>query len=99
MSSWGKHFATRIVSIVALASSLGLGLGLAQAQAQAQTYPDKTIHFVVPWPPGGAADIMARLIGEGIAKDLGQSVVVDAAMVNARLASLSTNEDLSRYIL
>jgi len=64
-----KHFAILLTSTALLA----LGLG----SVQAQTYPDKTIHFVVPWPPGGAADMMARLIGEGISKELGQSVVVE----------------------
>ena len=48
------------------------------------------------------ATVMERLLDEvsfDAANRAGQSVVVDAAMVDARLASLSTNEDLSRYIL
>jgi len=48
------------------------------------------------------ATVMERLLDEvsfDAVNRAGQSVVVDAAMVNARLASLSTNEDLSRYIL
>ena len=48
------------------------------------------------------ATVMERLLDEvsfDAANRAGQSVVVDAAMVNMRLASLSTNEDISRYIL
>jgi tripartite-type tricarboxylate transporter receptor subunit TctC len=53
-----------------------LAFGALSESALAQ-YPNKSIKFVVPWPPGGAADIMARLIGEGLSKEFGQSVVVD----------------------
>jgi tripartite-type tricarboxylate transporter receptor subunit TctC len=53
-----------------------LAFGAFSQGALAQ-YPNKAIRFVVPWPPGGAADIMARLIGDGLSKEFGQSVVVD----------------------
>jgi tripartite-type tricarboxylate transporter receptor subunit TctC len=43
--------------------------------AQAQPYPNKTIRLVVTFPPGGAPDILARLIGEKA--QLGQTVLVD----------------------
>lgn len=51
-------------------------LGLVPGSALAQ-YPNKPLKFIVPWPPGGAADIMARLIAEGLSKDFGQPVVVE----------------------
>lgn len=47
------------------------------SQGALAQYPNKAIRFIVPWPPGGAADIMARLIGDGLSKEFGQSVVVD----------------------
>jgi tripartite-type tricarboxylate transporter receptor subunit TctC len=53
-----------------------LALGALSESAMAE-YPNKAIRFIVPWPPGGAADIMARLIGEGLAKEFGQAVVID----------------------
>jgi tripartite-type tricarboxylate transporter receptor subunit TctC len=45
--------------------------------AAAQAYPAKPIRLVVPWPAGGAADIVARAVSEGMRKDLGQTIVVE----------------------
>lgn len=43
----------------------------------AQEYPTKPIRFVVPYPPGGSSDIMARIIGQKFTESWGQPVVVD----------------------
>jgi len=40
-------------------------------------YPDRPIHIIVPFPAGGPADVMARMIGEKMSADFGQGVVVD----------------------
>lgn len=45
--------------------------------AQAQSYPDKPIRLIVPAPPGGTIDIVARTVAEGMASQLGQPVVID----------------------
>ena len=45
--------------------------------AHAQTYPAKPIHLVVPFAPGGAVDVLARAIGDPLAKQVGQAVIVD----------------------
>jgi len=43
----------------------------------AQSYPDRPITFVVPQPPGGAADALARTLGEEMGKRLGTTVIVE----------------------
>ena len=48
----------------ALLLLLGLGFFAQVAQAQTSAYPDKAVRIVVPFPPGGAADIFARLVGQ-----------------------------------
>ena len=57
-------------------AALGL-TAVAQAQAQDSTYPNKPIRLIVPVPPGGAADAMARLVAEHLQGKWGQPVVVD----------------------
>jgi tripartite-type tricarboxylate transporter receptor subunit TctC len=45
--------------------------------AWAQGFPSKPIRLVVPFPPAGAADLVARLLSERMSADLGQTVIVD----------------------
>lgn len=49
----------------------------AAAQNAAANYPNKSIRFVVPYPPGGTTDIVARGIGMKLAERFGQQVVID----------------------
>ncbi len=43
----------------------------------AQNWPTKSIRIIVPYPPGGLSDVFARLIGDKLARLLGQSIVID----------------------
>ncbi|MGB7832129.1 MAG: tripartite tricarboxylate transporter substrate binding protein [Xanthobacteraceae bacterium] len=53
---------------------LAAGLGCAAA---GQDYPTRPITLIVPYPPGGGVDAMARIVGEKLSAALGQQVVVD----------------------
>ena len=59
-----------------LAGLLLLAAGIA-APALAQGFPDRPVTLVVPYPAGGSADILARTVGQKLAAQLGQPVVVE----------------------
>lgn len=67
------HTKRHLLALLALA---GLGL-TAHAQPAAAEWPNKPIRWVVPFPPGGAMDAIARTLGEKAAKSLGQPFVIE----------------------
>lgn len=68
-----KKFAPFLRGLAVAAFSLATALG-----AHAQAWPAKQpIRFVVPYPPGGASDVTARILSIKLSESLGQSVVVD----------------------
>ncbi|WP_256734931.1 tripartite tricarboxylate transporter substrate binding protein [Variovorax sp. dw_954] len=60
-----------------LLAGASLGLSALGLPARAAGYPDKPIRLVVPFPAGGATDLMARTMGQKLAERLGQAVVID----------------------
>jgi tripartite-type tricarboxylate transporter receptor subunit TctC len=49
----------------------------AASQAQTQAWPDRPVRLVVPFPAGGATDMVARVIAQRVSRDIGQQVIVD----------------------
>lgn len=66
-----RSFCASSVAAVALPFMAG------PSWAQAARWPNRAIHFVSPYPPGGLSDQIARFIADGVSKELGQPVVVD----------------------
>ena len=58
-------------------AALIVAAALAAPALQAQTYPDKPIRFVVPYPPGGGTDVIARIVQERFQQLLGQPIIID----------------------
>ena len=56
---------------------MALMLALACSGAWAQGYPNKPVRLIVPFPPGGATDIVARLVGQKLSELWGQSMVIE----------------------
>ena len=75
----------------ALAAVLALTAGAAFAQASG-SYPTHPVTLVVPYPPGGSADVLARAVGQKLGERLGQPVVVEnkagaATAIGAKLVA------------
>jgi tripartite-type tricarboxylate transporter receptor subunit TctC len=64
------------ISLRGLASGLCLSLAAFGGAAHAE-YPDRTVRIVVPFAPAGGTDLIARTLGQGMSKELGQTVIVE----------------------
>src|SRR6266481_2332552 len=88
------------VLLLALLISLA---GLASA-IHAQTFPSKPLRIIVPFPPGGAADVISRLLGEQMAKGLGQPVIAEnrpgaGAVIGYELAARAAGDGYTMLVV
>ena len=83
--------------VAAIAVLVGLSCG---APAQ-QAYPNRIIHLMQGFPPGGNVDIIARIVGHEMEKSLGQSIVVEAkpGLAGALAAEAVARSDADGYTL
>ena len=83
----------KVKTLVTLTSALWFAV-MASAIAQTETYPARPLRFIVPLPPGGGADLVARIVAERLSKNLNQQVLVDnraggGTVIGADLAAKS----------
>ncbi|MBI2318782.1 MAG: tripartite tricarboxylate transporter substrate binding protein [Betaproteobacteria bacterium] len=64
-------------SMLHLAAVAALGFWIGSAPAQAPGYPAKPVRLIVPFPPGGSTDTVARVLGPKLGERLGQPVIID----------------------
>jgi tripartite-type tricarboxylate transporter receptor subunit TctC len=60
-----------------LTAAITATCALAQSMALAQAYPVKPVRVLVPWPPGGANDVVGRIVAQRLTEQLGQQVIVE----------------------
>ena len=63
--------------LMLFAAMSAIAISPALAPAMAQEWPTKTVRLVVPYPPGGNVDVAARILGEQLQKELGQTFIVE----------------------
>jgi tripartite-type tricarboxylate transporter receptor subunit TctC len=71
-----KELKVKLLKISAILLTLALALGVV-ADAAAQAYPAKPVKIVIPYPPGGAGDAVARAIGQRMSNVMKQPVVIE----------------------
>ena len=68
------HFSRR--TAIAGAAALAL-IAMPYASLAQGGWPERAIHFIVPYPPGGGTDVIARIVQERFQKELGQPIIID----------------------
>ena len=68
---------TRWFSLLISVSMTMLVTALSPASVQAQAYPNKSLRFIVPYPPGGTVDILGRVLGDALSRSMGQQVIIE----------------------
>jgi hypothetical protein len=69
MSFWKKA--------VTIAIGLVAGIGCLATATRADNYPSRTVAMIVPFPPGGPSDVVARIIADGMSRVLNQTIIIE----------------------
>src|SRR3569623_2472588 len=72
-----RHSTGRITVKTLKWLAAGLCVLLAPSLASAQNFPDHTIRLIVPFPPGGPNDIIARVVAQKMQESLKQTIIID----------------------
>jgi tripartite-type tricarboxylate transporter receptor subunit TctC len=82
-------------SLACLICMLALADAVAQGPADSHSYPNRTVHIIVPFPPGGPTDILFRVVGQRLSEVWHQPVVIEnqpganTAIAAARVAKMA----------
>src|SRR3954468_1462568 len=84
-----------------LVAAMAMLVGLSYGALAQQAYPNRIIHLLQGFPPGGNVDIIARILGHEMEKGLGQSIVVEAkpGLAGALAAETITRAEADGYNL
>jgi len=77
--------------------------GVLSGNADAQDYPNKPLRLIVPFPPGGGNDILARSVGQRLAEAVGQQIIVDnrggaGGLIGAELAAKAVPDGYTIFL-
>ncbi|MCC6531134.1 MAG: tripartite tricarboxylate transporter substrate binding protein [Burkholderiales bacterium] len=92
----------RIDLVVALFSFVLWTDGSMAQPASSAKYPDRPLRYIVPFPPGGSTDIVARVVAAALTEELGEQVVIDnragaGGTVGAEIAARSTPDGYNLF--
>ena len=80
----------RTAGIVALGALAAITLGVPAAAVAQDDYPNRNVTLVVPYPPGGGVDVLARVVAEKLSGVLGHQVIVDNRVGGSGLVGTRT---------
>jgi tripartite-type tricarboxylate transporter receptor subunit TctC len=91
-----------LAATLALATMIGPANAQSPPDADAKNYPNRAVRIIVPFPPGGPADIIARFVGQRMSEDWGQPVVIDNraggnTAIGAQAAARSTPDGYTLF--
>jgi tripartite-type tricarboxylate transporter receptor subunit TctC len=90
------------VGFVVTLALLAVAAGGALAQVAGPKFPNRPLRYIVPFPPGGSTDIVARVVAEALTEGLGQQVVIDnrggaAGTLGAEIAARATPDGYTLF--